>query len=166
VEIEILEYTVGKLEAQQKATNTFIGDVSEDIANYIKTANSLEKQLTVLNGKDEEVRTGRESDVKDMKERSNNNQKIIDALTDIIGKLGEAVLTEQGRPTMLAEVKRTQLVKRLKEELGENHPVALLVSLTSTFDPATVTRIIERMEHIKDATIALMGVEEEEEIKA
>lgn len=59
MEIEILEYLLGKLQAQLKAANGFISDVSSEIVTLISSANNTDKQLQTLNGKEEELRTSR-----------------------------------------------------------------------------------------------------------
>jgi len=53
------------------------------------------------------------------------------------------------------ETETFEFVEKLKRELGYNHPIAIMVALTAKFDVPTVTRIIEKLEHIRDAVIAL-----------
>jgi hypothetical protein len=40
-------------------------------------------------------------------------------------------------------------IKKIREELGPSNPITLLVTMTTHFDEATVTRIIERLEAIR-----------------
>jgi septal ring factor EnvC (AmiA/AmiB activator) len=58
----LLEYTVESLSAQLKAVNTQIADVTNEIVALTTTGNSLSKQLTTLNGKEEEIRDSRSFD--------------------------------------------------------------------------------------------------------
>jgi hypothetical protein len=57
-------------------------------------------------------------------------------------------------------------VEQIKRELGYNNPIAIMVSLTSTFDIGTVTRIIEKLESIRDAVSESQVDEDNREITA
>lgn len=52
------------------------------------------------------------------------------------------------------ETEREEIVEQIKRELGHNNPIAIMVSLTTKFDIGTVTRIIEKLELIRDAVAA------------
>lgn len=47
--------------------------------------------------------------------------------------------------------KRNEIVADIKKELGEKHPIALLVAMTVKFDEEKVKSIIEKLEGIAKA---------------
>jgi len=51
---------------------------------------------------------------------------VLDALNDIIKRLSEVVLGQS-----FTEIERKDIVSKLKNELGHNNPIAMLISLTS-----------------------------------
>jgi len=65
--------------------------------------------------------------------------------------LTDAVFNEKSRKTVLSEVDRKDIVGRMKQELGENNALTMLVALTTKFDVPTVTKIIERLENLRDS---------------
>lgn len=87
VDVGILEHTVESLSTQLKAVNTQISDVTNEIVALTTTQNSLNKQLTMLNGKEEEIREGRQLDAQAYTDRQNSNARVITALDDIIDRL-------------------------------------------------------------------------------
>lgn len=94
--------------------------------------------------------------------RTENNNKVLAALNEIIPKLSNAVFKEQG--VALLETERAEIVERLRRELGHNNPIAILVAMTSKFDVNLVIKIIEKLEHIRDAVIEGQQIEDEREI--
>ncbi|KAM3145844.1 hypothetical protein pb186bvf_002139 [Paramecium bursaria] len=153
VEIEILEYQVDKLSNQLKATNTQLGELNGEIATLIGSQKSITGQLTLLNSKEEEIRNGFTQQQQDVKNRQVNNEKVVEALNEIIYKLQTAVFAAQDRQTVLSEVHKKQVVDQIKSELGALHPIAAFVSVTTRFDVPTVKKVIQLLENIRDNTI-------------
>lgn len=87
----------------------------------------------MLNGKEEEIRDARNVDHEAFKIRSNNYDSVVKALNEILGKLVEAVASEQGKQGSFSEVSRNLIVRRIREELGANHPIAMMVSLSTKY---------------------------------
>ncbi|CAD8077768.1 unnamed protein product [Paramecium primaurelia] len=128
---------------QLKATNTLIGDLSEEIYSISKTWANLNQQLTDLGARDIQLRDSLANEGAAFENESSQARRSINGLTQIISKLTDAVLSQQSL------IEKQEIVNVMKQELGQKHPVALLVEVTSKFDKATVQNIILKLEHIQ-----------------
>ncbi|CAD8086379.1 unnamed protein product [Paramecium sonneborni] len=128
---------------QLKATNTLIGDLSEEIYTISKTWANLNQQLTDLGARDIQLRDSLANEGAAFDSESSQARRSINGLTQIIQKLTDAVLSQQSL------IEKQEIVNTMKQELGQKHPVALLVEVTSKFDRATVQNIILKLEHIQ-----------------
>ena len=99
-----------------------------------------------MNGKEEEVRNIRAQEAASYKHRTENNNKVLEALNNILPKLSSAVFNSQGA---LIEIDRDSMVESIRKELGYNNPIAVLIAMTAKFDVPTVKRIIEKLEYIR-----------------
>ena len=59
------------------------------------------------------------------------NQQVLNALNLILPKLGQAVIDEDNQSSSFLETRKAEIVADIKRELGYNHPVALLVEMTT-----------------------------------
>ncbi|CAD8084487.1 unnamed protein product [Paramecium sonneborni] len=128
---------------QLKSTNTLIGDLSEEIYTISKTWANLNQQLTDLGARDIQLRDSLANEGAAFDSESSQARRSINGLTQIIQKLTDAVLSQQSL------IEKQEIVNTMKQELGQKHPVALLVEVTSKFDKATVQNIILKLEHIQ-----------------
>lgn len=78
----------------------------------------------------------------------------------ILPKLGQSVIEEENQSSAFLETRRTEIITEIKRELGYNHPIAILVEMTTQFDVESVKRIIQKLESIREAVI--QGQQDEE----
>lgn len=78
----------------------------------------------------------------------------------MIAKLTNAVFNDD-KSAVLSEIHMKSFVEKLYRELGASNPIAAFVSVTTKyqsywlirFDPETVKRVIQLLEHIRDTRI-------------
>jgi hypothetical protein len=132
-----------------------------------QTIGSIKSQLDLLNGREEDIRTARGIEQVNYSHRTQNNNKVLDALEQVLKKLTQAVFDEKDRQgTALIQTERDTIVEEIRRELGYNNPIAIMVALTSKFDVGTVTRIIEKLETIRDGIVESQQEEDGREVNA
>jgi hypothetical protein len=166
-EIETLEQNLEHLGTELTNTNQFLVAVTRELSALAETIKSLEKQLDLLNGKEEEIRAAREADEIAYNRRKYNSQRVLNALNLVLEKLTAAVFREQNsQGAVLLETERDEMVTQIRKELGHSHPIAVLVAMTAKFDVPTVQRIIEKLENIREGVIASMTDDDAHEVEA
>jgi hypothetical protein len=55
----------------------------------------------------------------------------LNALNLILPKIGQAVIDEENKSSSFLETKKAEIVADIKRELGYNHPIAILVEMTT-----------------------------------
>lgn len=66
----------------------------------------------------------------------------------------------------MEESEREAILTQIRNELGHNHPIAILVAMTTKFDVPTVKSIIEKLENIRTAVIASQVDDDAHEVQA
>ncbi|KAM3145082.1 hypothetical protein pb186bvf_002757 [Paramecium bursaria] len=163
LDIEYLQIILGSLQREKVAKNQQWEEVTQLIAQLNGVLDNLRTQLEILNGKEEEVRNIRAQEAASYQHRTENNNKVLEALNNILPKLSSAVFNAQGA---LIEIDRDQMVESIRKELGYNNPIAVLIAMTAKFDVPTVKRIIEKLEYIRQSVIEGQQVEDEREVAA
>ncbi|CAD8158938.1 unnamed protein product [Paramecium octaurelia] len=146
--ISELEDDLSRLNTDLANANVLIQTLAELLVILRETILTYEKQLAILNEQEQFIRNARAADVKAYNRRVEQANKVINALTLIIEKLSRAVdqqTSEQDRQAIL-----TQIHAECHEQFGPNHPITILVKLTTRFDVPTVQRILEKLEQIRD----------------
>ncbi|CAK55826.1 unnamed protein product (macronuclear) [Paramecium tetraurelia] len=147
--ISELEDDLSKLNTDLANANVLIQTLAELLVILRETIITYEKQLSILNEQEQFIRNARAADVKAYNRRVESANKVINALNLIIQKLSKAVdeqTTDENRQAILA-----QIHSECHEQFGPNHPITILVKLTTRFDVPTVQRILEKLEQIRDA---------------
>ncbi|CAD8134195.1 unnamed protein product [Paramecium octaurelia] len=146
--ISELEDDLSKLNTDLANANVLIQTLAELLVILRETIITYEKQLAILNEQEQFIRNVRAADVKAYNRRVEQANKVINALTLIIEKLSRAVdqqTSEQDRQAIL-----TQIHAECHEQFGPNHPITILIKLTTRFDVPVVQRILEKLEQIRD----------------
>ncbi|CAD8048572.1 unnamed protein product [Paramecium sonneborni] len=147
--INELEDDLSKLNTDLANANILIQTLAELLVILRETIITYEKQLSILNEQEQFIRNARAADVKAYNRRVESANKVINALNLIIDKLSKAVdeqTTDENRQAILA-----QIHSECHEQFGPNHPITILVKLTTRFDVPTVQRILEKLVQIRDA---------------
>lgn len=123
--IKDIEENVDVLGQQLKETNSLIMETSRELIELIQSANSLTKQMKILDGKDQELRENRSFEAFQFNKAKSRTMKILGALKNIINLLTDAVLNDK-----VSLLERDELMRQIKEELGEDDPVVAMIEIT------------------------------------
>ncbi|CAD8064652.1 unnamed protein product [Paramecium primaurelia] len=164
LDIEWLIIVLRNLTKERQDKNNQLSELNQILVGLQQQLDALTEQLNILNGKEESLRQTRAQEAASYQARQENNSKVLAALNEIIPKLQVAVFDQEGKS--LLQTEQFEIVEKIKRELGHNHPIAIMVALTTKFDVPTVKRIIDKLDHIRNAVIALMQQEDEQETQS
>ncbi|CAD8047383.1 unnamed protein product [Paramecium sonneborni] len=144
--IEQLENNLTSLQNEVQTTNRKIGEITQSISTLSSTSVSVKKQLETINQREEQIRDNRAKEIQSVETKQTAAQKILGTLEEIHDRLVKGVLSNQG--SFLEETEKQEIIKKVKQELGNKHPLVLLLDLSAKFDEVTARKAIELIEQI------------------
>ncbi|KAM3138190.1 hypothetical protein pb186bvf_009653 [Paramecium bursaria] len=162
--IENLENNLASLQSEVQTNNQQLTELSSQISSLTQSSVSLKKQLNNVNSREETIRASRQQEIELKQKRQAAGDKILAAIQLIHDKLVQTVLNEQG--SFLEVEDKKILTQQLKDELGERHPIALMVALTTEFDQETAKKVIQKLEDIIESIKDSEGKSAENETQA
>ena len=105
---------------------------------------TLQKQITLLADREQSIHDTRAVDSDGFAKRTEQNNKLLHAIAELKVRVYNSVNNENG--VWLQKAEKKSFVSKLKKEIGERNPLALLVELTTHFDHETAGKIIKKLE--------------------
>ncbi|KAM3131581.1 hypothetical protein pb186bvf_016365 [Paramecium bursaria] len=140
-DLAVLHVQLEVQQNQQRTTNQLLGDLSEEIYTISRTSANLQTQLTQTNQREESLIQFLADEESNFNKKQEQTRKSVDALNEIIQKLTGAVLNA-------SFIEKGEFVQKIKQQLGDRNPIAMLVEVTAKFDEKVVKNIILKLEHI------------------
>lgn len=123
-----LERTLEQLNTETLETNRRIGELSEGIVALASSVGTMQRQLALITTREEVIRQTRADETAAMQRRHANNERMMNAITQIRTRLARA-LNEHGAFVELGE--REAILADARRELGDAHPVTVLLQVTN-----------------------------------
>jgi chromosome segregation ATPase len=94
LDVKELEIRLEALSKERTLTNQFVVDTTAELRSLAETIENLQSQLTLLNGREEDIRSARGDEQIAYQHRTQNNNKVLAALNEVLKRLTEAVFSE------------------------------------------------------------------------
>lgn len=117
-----------------------IGTLNTQISQLKANIENAKLQLNILDKREANLVTNHDADVAAFHKRVEEHNQVLDALDIIIPKL-ESINQQASQEAVFAELSK----------IGKSNPIAALVSIAATLDPAALANVVNKLKEIRNS---------------